>query len=184
MADTAETVEGTETASAKPWGDDANFDAERAWNLIQGLRSDKAALTQELASVKADKAAAEKERDDAVKAADDAKKDLASDRREAILKEFDIDQDLAEEFLSGDLTLDELRRKAERLAGRKKPEPKPEEKGEEPKPAEDTKDQASDKSAAEPKLPARPKLAPTPGEGGTPEPKFDPDAIVAAVRQH
>lgn len=28
-----------------PWGDDANFDPEKAWNLIQGLRADKEKLS-------------------------------------------------------------------------------------------------------------------------------------------
>ena len=179
MADTADNAGASNSATAKPWGDDANFDAERAWALIQGLRSDKAALTQEIATAKAEKAAAEKERDDAVKSADDAKKDLASDRRDAILKEFDIDPDVAEEFLSGDLSLDELRRKAERLGGLKKP-------AEDPKPKagdEDGDDPAGSGDDPAPKLPGRPKTKPSTGEaGGSASAELDLDELAVDAR--
>lgn len=33
-----------EQQSAKPWGDDANFDPAKAWSLIQGLKADKEKL--------------------------------------------------------------------------------------------------------------------------------------------
>lgn len=36
-----------ESGAKPPWGDDENFDAEKAWSLIQNLRKDKEALTKE-----------------------------------------------------------------------------------------------------------------------------------------
>jgi hypothetical protein len=36
---------GTGSTGTPPWGDPENFDAEKAWNLIQGLRSDKERLS-------------------------------------------------------------------------------------------------------------------------------------------
>ncbi|UEJ82648.1 hypothetical protein Bra3105_17745 [Brachybacterium halotolerans subsp. kimchii] len=51
----------------KPWGDDSEFDAEKAWTLIQNLRGD-------VDRLKADKTALAQERDDAVKARDESTK--------------------------------------------------------------------------------------------------------------
>ncbi|WP_188684544.1 hypothetical protein [Glutamicibacter ardleyensis] len=42
---TETTVTGTQaTTNAPPWGSDEEFNAEKAWNLVQGLRADKAKL--------------------------------------------------------------------------------------------------------------------------------------------
>ncbi|PWH05200.1 hypothetical protein DEO23_14055 [Brachybacterium endophyticum] len=51
----------------KPWGDDENFDAEKAWTLIQNLRGD-------VDRLKADKTSLTQERDDAVKDRDESAK--------------------------------------------------------------------------------------------------------------
>lgn len=168
-------------------GFDEDFDAERAKRLIRNLRNDKAALRRERDEARSLLTAAEKERDEHKSAAETAKKDLAADRRSAILKEFEIDEDDAEEFLSGDLSLDELRRKAERLAGRrKKDEPKDDEpKDDEP---QDGDGDQGDSDAGEPddapKLPTRPKPALKPGHGGEPEAAIDIDGIAAYARRH
>lgn len=54
-----------------PWGDPANFDPERAWSLIEGLRDDKAKADQRMT-------------DAAKKAADDAKNELAQSLGKAL----------------------------------------------------------------------------------------------------
>lgn len=42
----------TNTSQAeKPWGDDENFDADRAWTLIQNLREENATLKEDKASI-------------------------------------------------------------------------------------------------------------------------------------
>ena len=51
----------------KPWGDDFEFDAEKAWTLIQNLRGD-------VDRLKADKTALAQERDEAIKARDESTK--------------------------------------------------------------------------------------------------------------
>lgn len=187
----------------KPWGDD--FDEERAWNLIQGLRADKVSLKRERDEARQERDDASKARDEAVAAADTAKKDLATDRRSAVLKEFAIDEDTAEEFLSGDLTLDELRRKAERLSGLKKPADAAKEKDSAAekdgadKPAEADKPDASDKpdeapkdkgskdesdagSADDAELPERPKPRLSKGQGGSSDSGVDIGAIASEIR--
>jgi hypothetical protein len=163
-------------------GFDSDFDAERAKRTIRALRADKRSLAEEVRTLKADKADLEKRATDAEKVADDARKELAADRRASILREFDIDEDLAEEFLSGDLTLDELRRKAERLAGRKTPKPDPKPEGETPE-DDDAGDGKPDEEAA-PAAPAtRPKPRLTPGHGSEATDEPDLDAIARAARR-
>ena len=54
-----------------PWGDPANFDAERAWSLIEGLRDDKTKADQRMT-------------DAAKKAAEDAKNELAQSLGKAL----------------------------------------------------------------------------------------------------
>ena len=176
----------------KPWGD--NFDEERAWRLIQDLRTDKAALKTERDDARAELTQASKDRDSAKTDAESAKKELASDRRSAVLKEFEIDDDLAEEFLSGEMPLDELRRKAERLSGRKPKEGDSTEKddadkgkekdGDDGQDAGDPKDSGSDgDSGSDSGLPGRPKQRQTTGSGGEPSSELDLDAIAAASRR-
>lgn len=182
----------------KPWGED--FDEERAWKLIQGLRADKASLRVELADAQAEKTAIEKERDQAVADASAAKTELAADRRSAVLTEFGIDEADAEEFLPADLSIDELRRKAERLSGRKAkpsepkdgtPEPKDgapkagdsEPKAGEPEPKDSAQAGASSDVEGSAGLPGRPTPKLVPGSGGGAESDLDLDAIAAAARR-
>lgn len=40
--------------ATKPWGDDKDFDPEKAWNLIQNLRNDKATNEQKIATARAE----------------------------------------------------------------------------------------------------------------------------------
>lgn len=169
----------------KPWGDD--FDEERAWALIQGLRSDKADLKRE-------RDEARQERDDATTAKDAAEKDagkarkaLSTYERTAILKEFSIDEDDAKEFLPEGLSTDELRRKAERLAKRnaKSDDSKDDEKDKGQESETDSKDDEGDDSASDKgDLPGRPKPALSPGSGGEPSAgALDLDAIAEATRR-
>lgn len=62
---------GQGKTSTPPWGDPANFDAERAWSLIEGLRDDKAKADQRMS-------------DAATKAATDAKNELAQSLGKAL----------------------------------------------------------------------------------------------------
>lgn len=161
------------------------FDQERAARLIENLRADKAALKRERDEARASLAAAEKERDDAVSAKTTAEKELAADRRASVLREFEIDEDDAEEFLPDGLGLDELRRKAERLSKRgakKQDEPKGEPK-DEPKDEDKAPQAGAETPAAEP-FPGRPKPSLTPGHGtGSAGDEPDLDALAASLRR-
>lgn len=164
----------------RPWGDD--FDEERAWSLITNLRTDKAALQARVAELDEAVATTTKERDAAKSDADAAKKERDADRRAAILKEFDITEDDAAEFLPDGLAMEELRRKAERLAGRSKKSDDGDDKKDEPG-ADEKKDEPGD-DGQEPKVPGRPEPKLTPGHGAAPEGSdLDLDAIAASARR-
>ena len=60
----------TEQNQTPPWGDDANFDASKAWSLIQNLRA-------EVDGLKTAKTALAAERDDALAKVQGAEDDLA-----------------------------------------------------------------------------------------------------------
>ena len=173
----------------KPWGD--NFDEEKAWTLIQGLRSDKRALQTANGELKTQVSDLTTERDDAVKAKTTAESELANDRRASVLREFEIDEDDAAEFLPDGLSLDELRRKAERLAKRNAAKGEKEKKtGDEPQEGADADKGDDDKGDAdkgdEPGsgLPGRPKPNLIPGHGeGAPGADLDLDAIARAARR-
>jgi len=107
-----------------PWGTDADFNPEKAWNLIQALRGDKTTLTAERDGLKQKVDAAEaatlteaqrleRERDDAVKNGTTTATELAKAR--AALKYGLAEDDLD---LLGSGTPDEIAARAERLAAR------------------------------------------------------------------
>ena len=176
-AQTNEADKGTKPEGSNPWGDD--FDAEKAWKLVQNLRG-------EVADLKTAKADAEKERD-ALKtakdaAADEGKTELQKlqERLEQIEKDSKAkDRDLAlqkvlrkhpelEEYadlLTGD-TEEELTAKAERLAKIGKKD------GEEG----DNKPDAVE-------LPGKPKPNLLPGHSAEIGEDFDPVAIAKAARR-
>ena len=134
-----------------PWGDD--FDAERAWRLIQNLRQEKDAL-------KARKDDPEK-LSAAEQRAKEAERALYLER--AFRKYPELDADDFRDFLTGE-TEEEILAKAERLARLGKP------KEEAP---------ASDPAPT----PNKPTPSLVPGHGGEERPAFDPVAIAKAARR-
>lgn len=168
-------TDSNDTPTTPPWGDD--FDAERAWTLVQNLRGD-------VDKLKTERDEARQERDDAKAASDSpeaAEKLTAAETRaknaetslwtERALRKHSIDEDLVD-FLTG-ATEEEILAKAERLAGRSKP-------ADGDKPDGDKPD--GDKPDGDKGLPGTPKLSLTPGHGGDSPAPFDPDAIVSAIR--
>ena len=153
--------------STPPWGDD--FDAEKAWTLVQNLRTDKATLQTKLGEV-------EKERDDATAAAQaaEAEKTTAVEDAEKAVRELNVERVKAKhelpdellEFLTGK-TPEEIEAQAERLSKIGKAAAPAEPKEPEPK---------------APEIPAKPKPSLTPGHGGEDSTPIDPDAAVAAIR--
>lgn len=109
-------------AAATPWGDD--FNAERAWKLIENLRSDKAKTADELKALRDAKQAREDaEKSDlerAVARAEAAEKSLAdreaATRRTSVLAKHGLSEDDAA-YLAG-ISDDELDTKAAALAAR------------------------------------------------------------------
>ncbi|QNO12667.1 scaffolding protein [Arthrobacter phage Snek] len=178
MADTENTsTEKTDAEGAKteaPWG--ADFDAERAWKLIQNLRTERDAIKTERDTLKSERQAREDEGktelqklqdrlDAAEKAAKDSARELALQK---VLRKHPELEDFTD-LLSGD-TEEELLAKAERLAaiGAKKGD-----EGEKP-PAADGEDGDD--------IPGKPKPSLTPGHGGGSAEEFDPVAIAKAAR--
>lgn len=174
-----------ENNSTPPWGDD--FDAEKAWKLIQNLRTDKTELTEKVTSLTTDLETERQAREAAEKAVSEADVDgkvAAAEQRaaeaekslyvERAIRKHEIPEDLVD-FLTGD-TEEEILKKAERLASVGKPPA-----GNSNNPNPDDKDGEQDK----PKVDAQGRPVPDlrPGHGGDdgPEP-FDPDKIVASVR--
>lgn len=186
MADT-EKNDQTEGKQTPPWGDD--FDAERAWRLVQNLRT-------ELADVKTDRDAIKTERDAAVTERDDLKKGAgsesdkvaaaekrAADAERALHVERAIRKhpDLADfaDLLTGD-SEEEVLAKADRLAaiGKKGGDPaaddKGDAKGDDPKPGAESGEGDG--------LPGKPTPDLKPGHGGEPKAPFDAEAIAKAAR--
>lgn len=176
----------TATPSTPPWGDD--FDAEKAWTLVQNLRGDKEKLQGEKDSLTAELTTERQAREDAEKAAKDvdpegkltaAEKRAADAERslwtERALRKHAIDEELVE-FLSGD-TEEAILAKAEKLSKVGKP-------GDE-KPGGEKSDE--DKNGADKpeggELQGRPAPALTPGHGGDSPAPFDPEAIASAARR-
>jgi chromosome segregation ATPase len=183
MADTANDSNkpgNSGEGSTPPWGDD--FDAERAWRLVQNLKSERDGLRSEVADLKTErdnlKTEAGSETDKvkaAQKDADDVRRELWIER--ALRKHPEIDEDYID-FLSGD-TEDEINAKAERLAkiGKKAEAPKDDEK-DGGKDADDSDDSGDDDED----LPGKPKPDLKPGHGGDSPESTDPAAIALEVR--
>jgi len=184
-------TDSTDTPTTPPWGDD--FDAEKAWTLVQNLRGDKEklqtekdGLTSELATERQARETAETKLTEAdpegklTAAEARAKTAEASLWTERALRKHSIDEDLVD-FLTGD-TEEEILAKAERLAGRSKPaDGKPAGTPTDgDKPADTPTD--GDKPAGDQGLPGTPKPDLTPGHGGDTSAPFDPDAIAAKAR--
>jgi hypothetical protein len=183
-----EGAEGQKPA-APPWGDD--FDAERAWNLIQNLRSEKETLKGELAAEKQKVQAAEAGESDALKELRTRAEEAEARAKTAehsltlakVLKDFPALEGF-EDLLTGD-DEEAIRSKAERLAaigGKKGDNPAPgdgDKDGEKP-PAADGEKSGQEGSG----LPGKPaeSLTLNPGHGGEEKVAFDPAAIALAAR--
>lgn len=103
----------------KPWGDDADFDAEKAWTLIQNLRGDKSKTQIErdelAAQIKAVEDAKLSDQDRIAKELEAAKAELADARRKAALGQYDLPES-ALVFLTAE-SAEEIDKQASALAG-------------------------------------------------------------------
>lgn len=114
----------------KPWGDD-DFDADKAWALIQNLRGDKSDLSTKYDELSAKWQAAEdaklSEQERIAKELEQAKVELAEQRRKNALTQYDLPES-ALVFLTAE-TAEEIDKQASALAGlapKKEPDaPKP-----------------------------------------------------------
>lgn len=111
----------------KPWGDDADFDPAKAWTLIENLRGDKAKTQQERDELAARVQAAEdaklSEQERIAKELEQAKTELAEQRRKNALTQYDL-PDSALVFLTAE-SAEEIDKQASALAGlapKKEPE--------------------------------------------------------------
>lgn len=181
-----EEVGAEKAGSTPPWGDD--FDAERAWTLVQNLRSEKESLKGELATERQKSQALEANESDGLKelrtraeAAEERAKEAERKLNVAtVLRDFPALADF-EDLLTGD-TVEEIKAKAERLAsiGDKKDDAEDPDKGD-PKPDE-SEDEGAKGGSQEDPLPGRPAPDLVPGHGGGEKAPFDPDAIAKAAR--
>jgi hypothetical protein len=118
----ASTAPTAPAEAAPPWG--ADFDAARAWSLIQGLRGDKEKLTGKVSTFeKAAQEQADKEKTDlqrATERAERAEKAIAdreaADKRRTVLSKHGLTDDDAA-FLAG-VSDDDLDARAQQLAAR------------------------------------------------------------------
>ncbi|MFD0044738.1 hypothetical protein ACFVGV_06060 [Pseudarthrobacter scleromae] len=194
MADTAKDAsqESTEEQkpAAPPWGDD--FDAERAWNLVQNLRSEKDSLKGELATARQKIQEIEAGESDGLKelrtraeaAEARAKKAEHELTLSKVLKDFPALEGF-EDLLTGD-DEEAIRSKAERLAaiGKKPEEGAPKDGAQEEQKGGNDPDGQEPDGEQKPGLPAKPEadLSLTPGHGGEEKVAFDPAAIALAAR--
>jgi hypothetical protein len=170
-------------AQTPPWGDDADFDAARAWALIQSLRTEvtdeKAKTTTERQARQAAEAAvADADPEGKIKAlttrAETAEQKLAVT---TVLVDFPALKGF-EDFLTGS-TPEEIKAQAERLAARVSPTT----------PEGDAKGEPGDATPVvegeTPPVPQSqtPTPALTPGHGGADSTPFDPTAIAKSVRR-
>lgn len=185
MADTAATpstpaAEAPKTPEAAPWGDD--FDAARAWKLVQNLRTEKDELKLDRDRIKSALQASE------TSTASESEKIAAAETRakeaekalylERIYRQHpELDNDDLRDFLTGD-TEDEITAKAERLARLSKA---PEADGDPVTPPAGTDAPAPGSGA--PEVPGKPTPSLVPGHGGDETPTFDPVAIAKAARR-
>ncbi|KUM41205.1 hypothetical protein [Arthrobacter sp. EPSL27] len=163
-------------AEKTPWG--ADFDAERAWKLVQNLRAEVTDLKQKNSTYESERQAREDEGkselqklQDRLQAAEQKAKEAARDLNlQKVLRKHPELEDFAD-LLTGE-TEEELFAKAERLAAIGKPK----------EPAEGEQKDGEQKPDA-PELPAKPTPNLTPGHGGDDSTPFDPTAIALAARQ-
>ncbi|MGO4251234.1 hypothetical protein AB4Y81_03115 [Paenarthrobacter sp. TAF1] len=163
-----------------PWGDD--FDAEKAWRLVQnlraevtGLKTERDDLKTERDNLKVEKDASDSEGKTEIQKLTDRLAELEKtakekDRDVALQKVLRKHPELEEfsDLLTGE-TEDELMSKAERLAKIGKPA---------------DGDNPADKDGEKPaELPGTPKPNLVPGHGGDAPAPFDPDAIAKAARE-
>ncbi|AYN58486.1 head scaffolding protein [Arthrobacter phage Liebe] len=189
MADTEKQTEQTDQSKEQtpPWGDD--FDAERAWRLVQNLRGELADVKTERDAIKRDRDAVQTERDQLKDGAgSESEKVTAAEKRAAdaeralhVERALRKHPDLADyaDLLTGD-TEEEIVAKADRLAAIGK-------KGGDP--AADDKDQPkagakpdADASGDDDGLPGKPTPDLKPGHGGAAKTPFDAEAIAKAAR--
>jgi hypothetical protein len=152
-----------------PWGDD--FDAERAWTLIQNLRGEKSALQTERDELRTERDSLQTEREtreaEATSATERATKAERELHVERALRKHKVPDDLVD-LVRGD-TEEEVLAMAERLAKFATPEKQ--------EPEEEEKEEP-----AAPQLPAKPRPKLQPGHGGDAGEPNDLDAIVKSVR--
>lgn len=162
-----------------PWGDD--FDAERAWKLVQNLRAENATLKTENGTLKSERQAREDEGKTELQRLQDrlaaAEQTAKEKERELSLAKVLRKYPELEEFsdlLTGD-TEEELAAKAERLAAIGKGKAKDED--------DASKGDADGQKPDTPELPGKPQPNLTPGHGGEDSTPFDPTAIALAARK-
>ncbi|WNO26026.1 scaffolding protein [Arthrobacter phage Wildwest] len=172
MAETENQTPAPTDAEKAPWGDD--FDAERAWKLVQNLRSERDTLKTERDGLKTERDALVTERDglktELQTKTEEVERTTKETARELALQKVLRKHPELEDFadlLTGD-TEEELASKAERLAAIGKPK----------EPAE-----PGEQKPDEPELPGKPTPNLTPGHGGEDVTPFDPTAIALAARQ-
>ncbi|UYL87611.1 scaffolding protein [Arthrobacter phage VResidence] len=180
MADTENTQtpapEAKPEGEKAPWGDD--FDAERAWKLVQNLRAERDDLKKKNTAYESERQAREDEGKSELQKLQDrldaAERTAKEKERELSLAKVLRKHPELEEFadlLTGD-TEEELAAKAERLAAIGKP-----------KDGGDGENKDGEQKPDAPELPAKPTPNLTPGHGGDESTPFDPTAIALAARQ-
>ncbi|WNN93962.1 scaffolding protein [Arthrobacter phage Nitro] len=160
-----------------PWGDD--FDAERAWKLVQNLRTENADLKKKNTAYETERQSREDEGKTELQKLQDrldaAERTAKEKERELSLAKVLRKHPELEEFadlLTGD-TEEELAAKAERLAAIGKGKAK----------EGDDDAQKGDEKPDTTELPGKPQPNLTPGHGGEDTTPFDPTAIALAARK-
>lgn len=193
MADTDNPAKSDDAQGKPPWGDD--FDAERAWRLVQNLRAEVTDLKTERDSIKTERDQLKDStgsESDKVKAAEDraakAEKSLWTER--ALRKHPELEEFV--EFLDGD-TEEAVTQKAERLAaiGSKKPADdkdgkdgaKGDDDAKDGKKPDDADGAGSKPDDAPDGLPGKPTPDLKPGHGGESPKPFDPAAVALKARE-
>jgi GNAT superfamily N-acetyltransferase len=176
--ETTETAAEKPEASTPPWGND--FDAARAWTLVQNLRTERDDLKAKVGTLESERQAREDEGKTAEQKATEAlaaaqEKAVAAERAlfvERAVRKHGLADDLVE-FLTG-ATEEEIAAKAERLAKIGKPAAS----------VESTVEAAGSDSAptSEDIALGKPKPDLAPGHGGGVAASFDPVALASRAR--
>lgn len=176
----------TPKTDAAPWGED--FDAERAWRLVENLRAERDGLKAERDELRATRDELQGQLDAATAKAQDAEARATTAVRDLhvykAMREHDLPEGY-EEFLTGD-TAEEISERAARLAELKAAAPT-KKAGEDPADKAKGGDDKGDagKSGDDPDAgtdTGRPVPDLTPGHGGDSPAPFDPQAIAKAAR--